>query len=244
LGLVALNSGDYQLARGCFEAGLSGNPSSVESKLGLAVALRGLKEYDTAAKLYDQVIEADPGNQKAYFNASDLQSKYTKNFKKAKKILETYVNENNGDGSIDPEHIVYSKIARIDELQEAEEQRKREEEARKKAEQERIARQKQQLAELKTMVAGLQGLVDKYGGCEDFMMGIGDEVSMVVEQANMVIEEEEIDMAGDVITFVEQIQPMAEEIAATCGGGGAPPAEGGDEAPPAEGGEAPPAEGG
>lgn len=242
LGLVALNSGDYELAKSCFEAALSGTPGSVESKLGLAVAQRGLKDYADAERLYDEVIDADPSNQKAYFNASDLQAKYTKNFKKAEKILTDYVNKNNSDGSIGPDHIVFAKINKIKEYQEQERQRIEAEKKREAEEKARLERAKKLMDDLKARVKGLQGLVDANSSCEDFMMGIGDEAGMVIEQANMVIEAEEYDMAGDVLTFVEQIQPMAEEIAATCGGGGAaPPAEGGGEAPPAE--EAP-AEGG
>lgn len=244
LGLVALNSGDYELAKGCFEAALSGTPGSTESKLGLAVALRGLKDYGTAEKLYDEVIEADPSSQKAYFNASDLHAKYTKDFKKAKKLLEEFVNKNNSDGSIGPDHIVFAKINKINEYQEQERLRIEAEKKREAEEKARLERAKKLMDDLKAKVKGLQGLVDANSGCEDFMMGIGDEAGMVIEQANMVIEAEEFDMAGDVLTFVEQIQPMAEEIAATCGGGGGAPApEGGGEAPPAEGGEAP-AEGG
>jgi cytochrome c len=83
-------------------------------------------------------------------------------------------------------------------------------------------------------------------------MGVGDEVAMVVENAEMVVQSEDIEMAGDVITFVEQILPMATEVSAACGGGAAPapapaPAEGGAAPTPAptEGGAAPaPAEGG
>jgi tetratricopeptide (TPR) repeat protein len=246
LGLVALNSGDYDLAKGCFEAALSAMPGSVESKLGMAVALRGLKDYANAEKLYDEVMDADPGNQKAYFNASDLQAKYTKNFKKAEKILQDYVNTNNTDGTIGPDHIVFAKIKKIKEYQELERQRIEADKRREAEEKARLERAKKLMDDLKARVKGLQGLVDANSSCEDFMMGIGDEADMVIEQANMVIEAEEFDMAGDVLTFVEQIQPMAEEIAATCGGAAAPPAEGGGEAPPAEAppAEAPPADGG
>ncbi len=240
LGLVALNSGDYELARTCFEAALSGTPGSTEAKLGMAVALRGLKEYDGAAKLYDEVIEADPHNQKAYFNASDLQSKYIKDFKKAEKILTTYVNENNKDGTIGPDHVVYTKIERIKEMQQQEELRKKAEEEKRKAAEERKLRAQEKMKELKTKVTALQVVIDANKGCEDFMMGVGEEAGMVIEQANMVIEAEDFDMAGDVLTFVEQIHPMAEEMAAVCGGAApapAPEGDGGGEAPPpAEGG--------
>lgn len=244
LGYVALNSGDYVLAKQCFEAALSGTPGSLAGKLGLAVALRGEKEYDAAAKLYTEIIDADPSNQKAYFNAATLYEKYIKDYKKAEKTLQKYINENNADGSIGPDHIVYARIERIKESQAIEEARKREEERKKKEAAERKKRQEEKMKMLADKVAALQATVDKYQSCEAFQMGIADEAMMVIEQANMVIQAEEIDMAGDVLTFVEQIQPMVDEVVPMCGGGGAPPPP---PAAPAEGGEAPteaPAEGG
>lgn len=244
LGYVALNSGDYALAEKCFEAALSGTPGSLPGKLGMAVALRGSKEYDKAAKLYEEIIEADATNQKAYFNSATLYEKYIKDYKKAEKTLQKFINENNADGSIGPEHEVHARLARIKESQAIEEARKREEDRKKKEAAERKARQEASMKELATKVAALQATVDKYAGCEAFVMGIADEAGMVIEQANMVIQAEEVDMAADVLTFVEQIQPMVDEVIPMCGAGGdapPPPPPAPPAAPPAEGA---PAEGG
>lgn len=249
LGYTALNSGDYNLAQQCFTAALEGTPGSIEARLGLAVALRGLKDYEQSGKLYDEVIAADPGNQKAYLNAATLYEKYVKDYKKAEKLLQTFISVNNKDGSIGPDHIVHARIARIKESQAIDEARKREEERKKKEAEEREKRQKEKLTELKTKVAALEAALQKYSSCEAFMMGVGSEAAMVVEQGKMVVEAGELDMAADVLTFVEQIQPMVDEAIPMCGAGGeapapapAPaPAEGGGEAPPAEP-PAPPAE--
>lgn len=233
LGYVALNSGDFMLARSAFEAALQGEPGNIDGKLGMAVALRGLKEYEESGKLYDQVMKADPKNQKAYFNAATLYEKYVKDYKRAEKILQEYINANNKDGSIGPAHEVFQRLDRIKESQQIEEARQREEERKKKEAEERKKRQEAELEKLKTKLAELKAVAEKYQTCEAFAMGVGEEAKMVIENAQMVVEANDVEMAGDVSTFVDQILPMANEAAAACGGGApAPaPAEGGAPAP-------------
>jgi tetratricopeptide (TPR) repeat protein len=244
LGYVALNSGDFMLARTAFEAALQGEPGNIDGKLGMAVALRGLKEYDQSGKLYDEVIKADPRNQKAYFNAATLYEKYVKDYKRAEKVLQEFINANNKDGSIGPAHEVFQRIDRIKESQQIEEARLREEERKKKEAEERKKRQEAELDKLKTKLAELKAIAEKYQACEAFAMGVGEEAKMVIENAQMVVEANDAEMAGDVSTFVDQILPMATEAAAACGGGApAPaPAEGGAPAAPAEPAPAAPAE--
>ena len=83
--------------------------------------------------------------------------------------------------------------------------------------------------------------------------GRGEMGQMVLEQSQMVIQAEEIDMAADVMTFVDDLLPQLqsntpfcdEEFAAKAAAAVPAPPEGGEA--PAEGGEAPapaPAEGG
>ena len=244
LGWVALNSGDYVLAKDCFEKALRGAPGSIDGKLGLAIALRGTKDYTTAAKLYDEVLSADVKNELAYFNAATLHEKYTKDYKRALKILETYVNEVN-EGQIGPEHIVYERMDRVKQSQAIEEERKRAEEQKRKEAEERKKRQKEQFEELKSKVTELSGVLEQYGDCEMMVEAGGTEMGMMVlEQAQMVVEAEEIDMAGDVMDFVDDILPQLQEIIPSCGTDAAP-AGGGEEAPEegGDGGEEAPEEG-
>ncbi|MEL6344998.1 MAG: tetratricopeptide repeat protein [Myxococcota bacterium] len=255
LGYVALNSGDYILAKECFEKALENTPGSVDARLGLAVALRGVKEYDRAAELYDQILKSDPNNEMAYFNASSLHSRYTKDYKQARKYLNDFIENNNADGSIGPSHVVYERIAEIDELEE--EQRKIEEE-KKRIEQERIEREKRQKEEfdrLKSRFSAFQADLESLADCEYATeMGVQDMGMMVVEQAMAVIEMEDVSMAGDVMMFFDELEPQIAEIKPICAeaaaapapeeGGAGDGAEGGDEggeAPP-EGGEEAPAE--
>lgn len=256
LGWVAVNSGDYLLAQDCFEKALDGSPGSIDAKLGLAIALRGAKDYEGAAKLYDEILSADPKNKLGAYNASTLHEKYIKDYKKANKYLEGWINAAN-EGQIGPDHDVYQRMERIKVSQDAEEARKREEERKKKEAEERKKRQQEQFDQLKAKVGELQTLLDQYGDCEMMVEMGGTEMGMMVlEQAQMVVEAEEVDMAGDVMTFVDEIMPQIQEIVPSCGTGSSGGDAGGEEAPaeeasgeeapaeeaPAE--EAPPAEGG
>ena len=85
LGYLAVDSGDYALGKKSFGSALSTEPGNIAGKLGMAVSLRGEKDYDGAGKLYDEIIAADPQLEAAYFNAATLHRKYTKNFKKKSK---------------------------------------------------------------------------------------------------------------------------------------------------------------
>jgi hypothetical protein len=55
-----------------------------------------------------------------------------------------------------------------------------------------------------------------------------DMADMVLEQGLMVIEAQEIEMAGDVIPFVEDTQSQLNDLKEVCGSGGATPAGGGE----------------
>jgi tetratricopeptide (TPR) repeat protein len=73
LGFLALDSGDFALALACFEKAAAARPSSVDAKLGLAVALRGTGQLDDAKAVYDDLLRADPANEVAAFNKAALE---------------------------------------------------------------------------------------------------------------------------------------------------------------------------
>lgn len=251
LGYVALNSGDYALARECFESALGSQAGNLDAKMGLAVALRGVQEFDAAAKLYDEIIKLDPSNQSAYFNASNMHARYTKDYKRAKKYLEEFINNNNESGQIGPSHVVYEKIAQIDVLEEQQRERERIEAEKAAAREAAKKAQQAKFEELKTRYASLKADVEAISSCEMAMeMGAVDMGMMVVEQAGAIIEMEDATMAEDVLTFFDEVVPMIEEVKPMCGDAPAPapapaPEEGGAEEAPAEGGaEEAPAEGG
>ena len=260
LGYVALNSGDYMLARECFDAALQNQAGNLNAKMGLAVALRGVKEFEAASDLYDEIIKLDPSNQAAYFNASSMHSRYTKEYKKAKKYLEDFVSNNNASGQIGPSHVVYERIAEIDVLEEKQREQERIAAEKAKRAADLKAAQEAKFTELKTRYEALKADIEALASCEMAMeMGVTDMGMMVVEQAGAVIEMEDSSMAEDVLTFFDEVVPMVDEVKPMCSdsGGGTPapeepapedggeaPAEGADGEAPAEG-EAPaPAEGG
>ena len=247
LGFLAVNSGDFVLAKTCFENALSAEPGNVDAKLGMAVALRGTKDLEGAEKLYNEILKAQPNNEIAIYDASMLQGKYLKNYKEGLAILQGYVDRN--QGKFGPDHEVYAWMDQIRALQAAEEARKAEEERKKQEAEERKKRQMAQLDELKAKVKVLEELLKKYENCQLMIEMGGIEMgTMVFEQAKSVVDAEEYDMAADVMTFVDEIIPQIQSNAPLCDqeaaaappAGTAPPAEGA--APPAEG-TTPPAEG-
>ena len=248
LGFLAVNSGDFVLAKTCFENALAAEPGNVDAKLGMAVALRGTKDLDGAAKLYNEILKAQPNNEIAIYDAAMLQGKYLKNYKQGLDILQGYVDRN--QGKFGPDHEVYAWMDQIRALQTAEEARKAEEERKKQEAEERKKRQMAQLDELKGKVKVLEDLLKKYETCQLMVEMGGIEMgTMVYEQAKSVVDAEEYDMAADVMTFVDEIIPQIQSNAPLCDqeaaagtppAGTTPPAEG--TAPPAEG-TTPPAEG-
>jgi tetratricopeptide (TPR) repeat protein len=253
LGYIALNSGDYVLAKECFDAALQNQPGNTNAKMGLAVSLRGTQDYDGSSRLYDDIINIDPTNQAAYFNASTLHSRYTKEYKKAKNYLEDFISNNNEGGQIGPSHVVYERISEIDVLEEEQRQREAEVAAREAAREAARKAAEAKFEELKTRYAALQADVEALSSCEMAMeMGVLDMGMMVVEQAGAIIEMEDSSMAEDVLSFFDEIVPMIDEVKPMCadssGSGSEAPAPAeeaptdGEEAP--AGSDEPPADGG
>jgi tetratricopeptide (TPR) repeat protein len=233
LGWTALNSGDYVLAKRCFEAVIAQYPGNVDALLGLAVSQRGVKELDEASKTYDKILSLDPDNELVYFNAATLHEKYTKNYKKAMAYLQGFVDTH--VGQIGPDHEVYERMERVRQSQAAEEakeaERKRLEQERKEREQ----RQKEQLKILAERTAKLEATLDKYGSCPIMVeMGMAEMGLTVLEQAKMVVEANEFSMAADMMTFFDQVEPEIEALIPSCAPAPAPAPEPEPEEPAVE----------
>lgn len=232
LGFIALNSGNYQFALEKFEAALISTPTHMEARLGKAISLRGVQDFDGARKLYSTLLQEPSAGKVVYLNAATLEAKYQKDYKKAQELLQEYKAIDPADTDVD------ARLAELSTLQEEEARRKAEEEARRKAEEERKKRQQEKMKALETAVAALQVDKDALASCEAAIeSGVMDMADMVLEQGLMVIEAQEIEMAGDVIPFVEDTQSQLNDLKEVCGG--ATPTEGGEtpEEPASEGAE-------
>jgi tetratricopeptide (TPR) repeat protein len=230
LGFVALNSGDYALALNCFQQASTANPASVDARLGLAVALRGTMDYEKAGAVYDEIIRTDPQNEVAYFNAATLHEKYTKDYTRAQKILEAYIEAKSG--TIGPTHEVFTRIEAV-KASKAEEEAKEAE--RKRVEEEKRLREERALAVLKELegtVSSMKAKISTNGACLDPTMV--EEINMMIEQADLVIAEKDTGMATDVKTMLSDAYgPMLDQaILDSCGGAApTPPAPEGTDTP-------------
>jgi Tfp pilus assembly protein PilF len=240
LGFIALNSGDYQLAHLSFTAALDTNDASLDAMLGLAVASRGMTDFDAADKLYSRIIEADPDGEVAYFNASILHERYTRNFKLALKYLQMYVD--NHAGQVSPSHEVFAAIERVNEAQAAEAERKRQEEERKRQEEERKRRNIELLKNMSDLIGSMEEKLSTKPECFDPMFV--EEVSMILEQAKMVVEMEDADLASDIQTMLDAYVPTVDDSVTNCSPAGVGGLDAtGEEGVPAEGEADAPAEG-
>lgn len=233
LGFVALNSGDFGLAMSTFEPVAKADPGNVDAHIGLAVAQRGLKDLEGAERTYDHLFGmVSPNNRTVYFNAAKLQGYYVKDYKAAQKILDDYIDKN--QGNLSPTDEVFELKKEMDAFQDAEDERAKEEEERKQREKELREMQAKQLDELKARLATFNGKIEQ-ASCPDVVaMDMLGDFQMIAEQAQTVIDAEALDMAGDMMIMIDQFEPMVNELIPFCGGGAAPPPEeapeeGGDE---------------
>lgn len=217
MGWLALDSGNYGLARQSFEKILEAHPDSFDAQLGLAVALRGQDEYKEAEKIYNSLLKTSK-EKIVFFNAATLQEKYIQNYDKALKLLEELKTIDATDTSID------ERIARVQESQRIEAERKAEEERKRKEAEEREKRQKEQFENLKSAITSLQTDVQALASCEA-AMEVVMEAEMYLEQGLMVVEMDDAEMAGDVAPFIEEAQNMVNEVKPSCSGGSAPAPE-------------------
>jgi Tfp pilus assembly protein PilF len=217
LGYIALDSGDYALAKTAFEAVVKQYPGNTDAQMGYAISLRGLQDYDGATKIYDVLLAKDPSNRTIAYNAAMLYQKYTKNFDKAAKVLDEY---QKGAGTLSPSDEFFTWKDSVEKDREIE--RKRQDEIKRLAK-EKEEREKRQGEQLKKMA-------DNIAATDAGMMA-----QMVIEQAKPVIAEKDLQMVGDMETFVTDSMAQLEAAKATCGTGA--PADGG--APPPADGAAP-----
>jgi Flp pilus assembly protein TadD len=240
LGYIALNSGDYELARRSFETLAKKYPGNVDIQMGYAICLRGMQEFDEAEKLYDALIARHPTNRTLVLNAITLQYKYRGNFKKAQKLLEDYLKV--VAGTISPSDEIFKLKDEIDAAEVAKKKADEEEAARiaaakaaEEAAKKLLESLKAQVATMEKDIASLQGQ-----GCapaENLEM-----LTMVVEQVKEGLNAEDaLSSAQDLGTFLKDAELSLAELKAACGGGtpdgGAPAPEGGT--PPAPDGGAP-----
>lgn len=224
LGFVALNSGDYQLALKSFQAATESNPTNVDSRIGLAVSLRGIGELDKAGAIYDDIIKGDPKNQIAYYNAATLHEKYTKNFNKAEKYLQAYVDSH--AGSIGPDHEVFQRMERIKKSREEREAYEREQERLRKEEEERKKRNQQLLANLENEANTLMTRIQSMSHCiaeENVMEG-----QMYAEMAIEIFNMKDPDMVSEIKPLLDGFNSGLDEVEE----GGCAPQAGGSEAAP------------
>jgi tetratricopeptide (TPR) repeat protein len=215
LGWLALNSGDYVLARRCFEAVTNQYPGDIDALLGLAVAQRGTKDLEASAQTYDAILKLDPTNKMAYFNAATLHEKYTKDYSRALKYLQTYVDTMKG--KIGPDDPVFVAEERVRKSEEAEKEHQRQIEIQKKEEEERKKRLEEKFAQLKVRNESAKGLVAKYGACPAMVQaGVLDTLKTVIEQAQSVIDANDPSLAGDMMTFFDQIDPEIQAVIPIC----------------------------
>ena len=259
LGYVALDSGDYGLARASFESALQSSPGDVDAKLGLAVAMRGEQDYDSAARIYDEVVAASPEIERAYINGAILHSRYPTSgsgdsahpdFNRALKMCQEFIDNN----QVSPSHRIHGIISEIGVEKEKWEAKERERKERERLEKERIERNKKLLEGLATQLADIRSTTQANASClgEEVVM----EMDMYVTQGEEIVGSGDADMAPDVKSLIDDfVKPTLDEYIATlcaAGGGGDVAPEGGGEAPedggaepaPEEDGEPAPEEGG
>ena len=214
LGWIALRSGDYTLAHTCFERALQSDPGNTDSRLCIAITLRQRGEFDEAERIYDQVIVAEPENRIAYFNAAILQERYIRDFSRASRYLQTYV-DSVLNGVADDDTL--DLMAQVEQSRQLEEERQAEEEAARVAAQERAERQQQMLVDLTTRISELEGLISQYGTCATVIeAGHAEMGTMLVQQANDVAAMENADMAAQVLPFLTQTITAITDLGPEC----------------------------
>lgn len=246
LGYLAANSGDFQLALSCFEAVVKQSPGNLDAQLGYAIALRGMKDYEAAEKVYEGLLTKDPTNRTVVFNASTLQVRYVKNFKKAQTILEDF--QKRMAGQLSPSDELYVRLDEVKKLQAEYEEQERAKAAAAKEAAEREERAKKLLSDMDALVKAMEADLQACPGIDPMVQ---EEVMMVLEQTKPVLEEKDTSLASEMKTFVDDAKAKldAAKAAACGGGGGAAPTEGTPATPPAgttpaptEGGTTPPAD--
>jgi tetratricopeptide (TPR) repeat protein len=232
LGTIALKSGDYALALSCFTAAVGVAPQDRVAQLGHAIALRGTKDYAGSEKVYDSLLSKASMDRVVVLNAVTLHEKYTKNFKKAVKILETYQQAAAGKLDRAAAEDLTRRLVSVRASEEAERARLAELERKRKEAEERKARAEKLLVELAQSVAQLEKDLAEpcIAGNAELMEMAGmilDQVRPVVaakDSQNAEERQSAIDSAPDLKTFVDDLRTQVDAAKSACVG--AAPAEG------------------
>ena len=92
LGLIYLKHQEYRLAMPHFDLILNEYPDNYAVKLHRAICFAGLKDYEKASTLYDELLKEDAYNPTLLFNLAVLEFR-RKNFKDSIEYLKDYVDE-------------------------------------------------------------------------------------------------------------------------------------------------------
>ncbi len=94
---VLLDAGDYSRAKQELTAALEKSPDDLAAQVSLGVALRGLKEYPQAKKVWDRVVKSsgrrDTEHADALFNLALLKSDFLEDIPGAKADLDQYMQD-------------------------------------------------------------------------------------------------------------------------------------------------------
>jgi tetratricopeptide (TPR) repeat protein len=98
---VLLDAGDYSRAKSELEIIVDNKPDDYAAQVSLGVAHRGMKDYKTAQRIWEKVVDRasrrDPARADAIFNLAILKSDFLEDVPGAKKMLEQYLQDAPGN---------------------------------------------------------------------------------------------------------------------------------------------------
>ena len=268
LGFIALKSGNFQLAAECFNAVLQRYPGDIDAHLGLAVAYRGIADFDSAIAEYDTILGIDSCNKLALVNKASVQDVLLQKYQESLKTLDVYTQCH---GTTE----VAEQIAMVTQHKMDLEEQHRQAVEIERLTKERMAKAKAEGEKLQVLIERAYMLYDMYGERADAIdfsfnealnfyvlqaedsIALGDDPDYIVACAGyldtFILDEylralEENEKLEDWSRPREDLwndpEALKEEKARRESGDDAPPAEGGDAAPAEGGEEAAPVEGG
>ena len=163
MGWLFLDSGNYGLARQSFEKILEAHPDLLMLNWVWQLHYEVKTNIKKPKKILANSLLKTSKEKIVFFNAATLQEKYIQNYDKALKLLEELKTIDATDTSID------ERIARVQESQRIEAERKAEAERKRKEAEEREKRQKEQFENLKSAITSLQTDVQALASCEAAM---------------------------------------------------------------------------
>lgn len=126
---LKLRNLDFQGAKEMLERAVARDPDSVEGRLNLGVARRGLGDYAGAMAEYERVLAREPSNPDALLNLGILYGDYLKEYDKALAAYAQYIQARGGTvADADPVRRYIDEVEKT----KVREQRRREQERRRK----------------------------------------------------------------------------------------------------------------